>query len=97
MSLSVYTLYRYPWFIYTYDLYSPVRNAFDTGSIHYMGKWEGLGPGNLAFFGLQIALAEGLDAISQGAKKNRFQGPNLLPFALVMDAAHIKRIMHRAV
>ncbi len=28
----------------TYDLYGPVRNAFDAGSIHYLGKWEGVGP-----------------------------------------------------
>jgi hypothetical protein len=24
--------------------YSPVRNAFDAGSIHYLGKWEGVRP-----------------------------------------------------
>jgi hypothetical protein len=23
-----------------YDLYGPVRNAFDEGIIHYLGKWE---------------------------------------------------------
>ncbi len=23
-----------------YDLYGPVRNAFDAGSINYEGKWE---------------------------------------------------------
>jgi hypothetical protein len=23
---------------------SPVRNAFDAGSIHYLGKWEAVGP-----------------------------------------------------
>ncbi len=40
---------------------------------------RGLGPGNL-------------DAISQGPKK---PGPNLLPLALIMDAARIKSIMHR--
>ncbi len=35
--------------------------------------WEsgkGLGPGNLDFFGPQIALAYRLDAISQGPKKS---------------------------
>ncbi len=26
------------------DLYGPVRNAFNAGSIHYEGKWERLGP-----------------------------------------------------
>jgi hypothetical protein len=29
--------------ICTYDLYGPVRNVFDGGSIHYLGKWEGDG------------------------------------------------------
>ncbi len=28
----------------TYDLYGPERNAFDAGSFHYLGKWEGVGP-----------------------------------------------------
>jgi hypothetical protein len=27
--------------ICTFDLYGPVRNAFDAGSIYYEGKWEG--------------------------------------------------------
>jgi hypothetical protein len=31
-------------YLCTYDLYGPVRNAFDAGSIHYEGKWEGVGP-----------------------------------------------------
>ena len=30
--------------LYTYDLYGPVHNAFDAGSIHYLGNWEGIGP-----------------------------------------------------
>jgi len=29
-------------YLCTYDLYGPVRNAFDSGSI-YKGKWEGVG------------------------------------------------------
>jgi hypothetical protein len=28
-------------YLCTYDLYGPVRNAFDAGSIHHEGKWEG--------------------------------------------------------
>jgi hypothetical protein len=28
-------------YLCTYDLYRPVRNAFDAGSILYKGKWEG--------------------------------------------------------
>ncbi len=31
-------------YLCTYDLYGPVRNAFDAGSILYEGKWEGGGP-----------------------------------------------------
>jgi hypothetical protein len=37
-----------------------------------------------------MALAYRLDAISQDPKKDRFPGPNPLPFALLMDAARIK-------
>ncbi len=33
-------------------IYTAVRNAFDSGSIHYEGKWGGgLGLGNRDFFG----------------------------------------------
>ncbi len=28
-------------YLCTYDLYGPMRNAFDAGSIHYEGKWAG--------------------------------------------------------
>jgi hypothetical protein len=38
-------------YLFTYDLYGPVRNAFDAGSIHYGGKVGGLVPGNRDFFG----------------------------------------------
>ncbi len=31
-------------------LYGPVRNAFDAGSIHYFGKWEGIGPWKIDSF-----------------------------------------------
>jgi hypothetical protein len=31
-------------YLCTHDLYGPVRNAFDAGSIHYECKWEGDGP-----------------------------------------------------
>jgi hypothetical protein len=31
-------------YLCTYDFYSPVRNAFDAGSIHYDVKWKGVGP-----------------------------------------------------
>jgi hypothetical protein len=26
------------------DFYSSMHNAFDAGSIHYEGQWEGVGP-----------------------------------------------------
>jgi hypothetical protein len=35
-------------YLCTYDLYCPVPNAFDAGSIHYESKWEGFpGPNPL--------------------------------------------------
>jgi hypothetical protein len=37
-------------YLCTYDLYRPVRNAFDAGSIHYLGKWEGVEPWKLRVF-----------------------------------------------
>jgi hypothetical protein len=59
----------------------------------FIGEIAYLSPVN----GPQMALAYRLDAISQGPKKSQFPGPNLLPLALVMDAARIKSITHRAV
>jgi hypothetical protein len=54
---------------------------------------RGLGPGNLNFFGPQIAFAYWLDAISQGAEKSQFpEDPNPLPLSFLMDAARIKSI-----
>jgi hypothetical protein len=41
----------------------PVHNAFDAGSIHFLGKWEGVGPKNLDFFGPQMAFAYRRNAI----------------------------------
>jgi hypothetical protein len=50
-----------------------------------LASGRGLGPGNLEFFGPQMALAYQLNAISQGPKNSRFPRPNPLPLALVMD------------
>ncbi len=33
-------------YLCTYDLYGPVRNAFDADRVHYGGNGRGLGPGN---------------------------------------------------
>jgi hypothetical protein len=53
---------------------------------------------DLDFFGpYEMALAYRLNVISQGPKKSRFQGPNPLPLALIMDAARIKSITNGAV
>jgi hypothetical protein len=39
-------------YLSTYDLYGPVRNAFDAASIHYEGKWEWVVPMEIeSFFG----------------------------------------------
>ncbi len=46
---------------------------------------KGLGPGNLEFFGPQMALAYQLDAISHGPKNSWFPGPNPLSLSHVMD------------
>ena len=38
-------------YLCTYDLYGPMRNTFDAGSIHYLGKLEGVvGPWKLRVF-----------------------------------------------
>jgi hypothetical protein len=51
----------------------------------------------LVFFRPQMELPYLLDAISQDLKNSRFPGPNPLPLALIMDAAHIKSITHGTV
>jgi hypothetical protein len=38
-------------YLCTYDLYVPVHNAFDAGSIHYLGKWEEVAPWKSRDFG----------------------------------------------
>ncbi len=68
-----------------------MREASITGASE-----RGSGPGNLDFFGPQMALAFGLNASSHYPKNSRFPGPNPLPLALVMDAARIKNITHGA-
>ena len=51
--------------------------------IHYLGKWEGVGPGK--FFGPQMALSYRLAVISQGPKNSQIPSPNPLPLAPVMN------------
>jgi hypothetical protein len=51
-------------------IYTALYIIFGYVHIHDLGKWEGVGPGNLEFSGPQMALAYRLDAISQGPKKS---------------------------
>ncbi len=56
-------------YLCTYDLYSPVQTAFDAGSIHYLGKWEEVGPRKSRVF---WALWNGIEPIGEchlGPKK----------------------------
>ncbi len=48
-----------------------MRNAFDAGSIHYEGKWEGIGPCKLRLFWVPVKghQADSASAI-WGAKKS---------------------------
>ncbi len=65
----------------TYDLYGPVRNAFDAGKSVSWARGRGLGPEIRDFFGSQMALVGQLDAISQGPKKSQFlQSPHIAIF-----------------
>ncbi len=84
-------------FLCTYDLYGPVHNAFDAGSIHYEGKWEVVGPWKSRLFGpCEMAWWQKASAIWDPTKL-RCLGPNPLPLAQVMDPAFIKSITHRAI
>jgi hypothetical protein len=64
-----------------------VHNAFDAGSIHYLAKWEGLGPENLDCFGPHKALSYWLDAISQNPKISRF--PAVLRIRIQIHRIHM--------
>ncbi len=46
----------------TFDLYGPMCNAFYAGSIHYKGKWEGVGPWKSRLF---WALWNGIEPIGK--------------------------------
>jgi hypothetical protein len=67
----------------TCDLYNPVHTVLDAFISITWASGRGLGPGNLEFFGPQMALAYRLDVIS--AQKTLDPGANPLPLAFVMD------------
>ncbi len=63
-------------YLCTYDLYGPVHNAFDAGSIHYEGKWEGVGPWKLRLFWAPVKWHRANRRVRFGAQKSRdFQSP----------------------
>jgi hypothetical protein len=66
-------------YLWTYDLYVPVQNAFDAGkSITRVGE-RGLGPGNQDCFGpCEMASSRQASAI-WGRKQSRFPGPTPCP------------------
>ncbi len=51
-------------YLWTSDRYGSVLNAFDAGKSITRASGRGYGPGNLDFFGPQMALALRLDSIS---------------------------------
>jgi hypothetical protein len=63
-------------YLWTYDLYSPVHNAFDAGSIHYEGKWEGGWALDIESFLGPVKWHRADGRVPFGAQKTRdFQGP----------------------
>jgi hypothetical protein len=76
-------------------IYGPVRFAFDVGSIHYLGKLEGVGPWKSRLLKPKWLSPIGLMPFHRAQKSLDFRGP--LTLALVMDAARIKSITHGAV
>ncbi len=82
-------------YLCTYDLYGPVCNAFDAGSIHYEGKWEGgFGPGNQEFFRpCEMALSPDR-RVPFGAQKLEISRAQPPPTSSSNDAARIESITH---
>jgi hypothetical protein len=79
MAYKVYLHSSYLIYLCTYDLYGPVRHAFDAGSIHTRASGRGLGPGNRDFFG-PCEMASSLYASALwGPKKSRTRTPCLFP------------------
>ncbi len=68
-----------------YSYLCTVHNVLDACISISWASGRGMGPGNLNFFGPQMALAYWLDAISLCPKNAQFPGPNPLPLALAMD------------
>jgi hypothetical protein len=85
-------------YLWTYDLYCPVHNAFDVGKSITWTSGRGVGPGNQDFFGpCDIASSRQASAIWD-PKKSRFPGPNPLPPTCPINGfACIKSITRRTI
>ncbi len=80
-------------YIWTFDWYGPVRNAFDAGKSITWASGRGLGRGNLDFFGPQMAFA----ITVWSPKKSWLPGPNPLSLALLMPASKALCTGHRSI
>jgi hypothetical protein len=60
-------------YLCTYDLYGPVRDAFDADSIHYEGKWEGVWPWKARIL---LGPIEPIGEGHLGPKNSRYFCPN---------------------
>jgi hypothetical protein len=62
--------------MHLYDLHGPARNAFDVGSIQYLGKWEGVWTLEIStFLGPKWHSPIGLMPFRRAQKSLDFQGP----------------------
>jgi hypothetical protein len=84
-------------YLWTYDLYGHVRNAFDAGNFIPRASGRGLGPGKGDFFGpCEMASSHQASAI-WGPKKLRFPGPHPLPLAQVWICPHQKHYVQGSI
>jgi hypothetical protein len=79
------TLQLISWFLISFVMGGAARAGRTSSFMHLLLHPPSVWPWNLEFFGPQMALANRLDAISQGPKNSRIPGPNPLPLPLVMD------------
>ncbi len=71
--------------IWTYDLYGPVRHAFDAGKSITWARGRGLGPGNRDFLGPVKLHRAVRPACHVRPKKLRFSGLSPISLAQVID------------
>jgi len=92
VSILIYkiTYFNYLW---TYDLYIPVRNTFDAGKSITRGSGKGGWALEIKTF---LGLWNGIEPLGEdhfwGPKKSRFPGPIPLPFAQVIGLPSSKAL-----